>query len=164
MSRQPCGHKIYCGNVGKVWVDGLMQRKTRVGRDERSLNVMGWLGVRPAYRSYTDNKRRQQKQTSVQEIQPRFSASSRHKHTPTQTHTELCTCALSLILAHSFVLLRIENNNNKSIIIPKPGLNIYFHCLSSPCLISHLIQLPLQPGAVQEEGQRSRLLFLQVTV
>lgn len=41
-------------------------KERRVGTDERSLKVMGWLETRPAYRSYTDNKRRQQKQTSVQ--------------------------------------------------------------------------------------------------
>lgn len=75
-------------------------------------------------------------------------------------HTQLCTCALNLTLAyHSFVLLRIENNNNnKSVITPKRCFDICFLCLSAQWLVSHLIY------AVQEEGQRSRLLFLQVTV
>lgn len=80
----------------------------------------------------------------------------RNTHRP--KHTQ-CTCALNLTLAsHSFVLLRIENNNNKSAITLKRWFDICFLCLSALWLVSHLIY------AVQEEGQRSRLLFLQVTV
>lgn len=154
MSQQPCGHRVYCGNVG---ADELMQRKW----PETEWAYL-WLGdceyVQPT--GVTPTTKDGSKNRPLYSKYSLYSASSRRKHTPTHTHTQTFVHVLRVWFHHSSVLLRIQNNNNnKSVIIPKRCFSIYFQCLSSLCLISHLIWLLLQPGAVQEEGQRSRLLF-----
>lgn len=80
-----------------------------------------------------------------------------HRPKHTHPHTTMYMCFESDSAYHSFVLLRMENNNNnKSVITPKRCLDTCCLCLSAPWLVSDLI------SAVQEDGQR--LLFLQVTV
>lgn len=151
MSQQPPGHRIYCGNVGKVWVDEFIQRNTKVGGDKTSLDVIGWLDtsqpppVIPILKDGSKNRRLYIKYSLDVQL------NSRRKHTPTQTHTTMYMCFES---DWSSLVLRIENNNNK-IITPKLPFDICFLCLSAPWWVSHLIY------AVQDEGQRSHLLFLQ---
>lgn len=88
---------------------------------------------------------------------PKHTHRARHTHTLTQTHTHTYVHVLRCAGAsHSLILLRIKKTTIIKVSPPQSIVfDVCFLCLSAPWWVSHLI------CAVQEEGQRSRLLFLQ---